>query len=83
MRQFEFHAYPTTDSDIPASTPIVTVEQFDETSSAKAHAGRLAKRLNGPVDLAKAGDTSWADRYIATASPSEHHSTGYRLEKFN
>src|SRR3546814_6840473 len=50
-------------------------------SAARAKAGRIAKQIGGPVDLALAGAAPWDDRYITTASPSEHHASGYRLER--
>ena len=45
--------------------------------------GRISKRCGGPVDLARSTDEPWADRYITTAAPSEHHASGYRLERLD
>jgi hypothetical protein len=50
-------------------------------SAARGAAGLLAKRNNGPVDLAYAGDEPWDKRYITTAAPSEYHTAGYRHER--
>jgi hypothetical protein len=58
-----------------------TVEDCAHVVAAKAKAGRIAKRNDGPVDLALDGDRPWSDRYITTAAPSKFHSSGYRLER--
>lgn len=50
-------------------------------NAARSHAGRVAKINGGPVDLARAGNAEWSDRYITTASPSEFHAAGYRFER--
>lgn len=50
-------------------------------NAARAKAGRLAKADGGPVDLAYAGEESWNERYITTASPSQYHTSGYRFER--
>ena len=52
-------------------------------SAARAQAGRMAKASGGLVDLARAGNVEWNDRYLTTASPSEFHSTGYRFERLD
>jgi hypothetical protein len=52
-------------------------------SAIKAKAGRLSKRIRGPVDIAHYGNEPWNERYITTASPSEHHATGYRFERLD
>jgi len=77
-RKFEFHAYR---SDVGG--PDVMTHEYEETAQAKAYAGRLAKRINGPVDLARAGSEPWADRYITTASPREYHAARYRFERLS
>ncbi|MFG1480778.1 hypothetical protein V5F53_19285 [Xanthobacter sp. V4C-4] len=81
MQQFEFHAYVGDDSGAIACSADVSFARLGSDSAARAKAGRLAKRINGPVDLALAGAADWSDRYITTANPSEHHSKGYRLER--
>jgi hypothetical protein len=82
MREFEFHDYGTgVDDGTTRTEATITTERFEETSAARAHAGRLSKKSRGPVDLAKGGGEPWADRYITTASPSEHHAAGYQLER--
>lgn len=50
-------------------------------SAARSKAGSIAKRTNGPVDLAYEGNEAWEERYITTASPSEYHTAGYRCER--
>jgi hypothetical protein len=52
-------------------------------STIKAMAGRLAKKIEGPVDIAYVGQEPWDERYITTAAPSEHHSIGYRFERLS
>jgi hypothetical protein len=84
MRLFEFHDYGNGAGDgTTLERANITTKDFEETSQAKAHAGRLAKKMGGPVDLAKAGGGEWADRYITTAAASEHHTAGYRFERLD
>lgn len=83
MRKFEFHAYAGDGTGRIADDAVVTFEEFDETSQARYHAGKLAKQANGPVDLARAGDGPWQDRYITTAAPCEHRASGYRMERLD
>ena len=52
-------------------------------SSARSAAGRMAKKIGGPVDLADVGSQPWDQRYMTTASPSEYHSSGYRCERLD
>lgn len=54
-------------------------------SAAQARGGRLAKRHDCPVDIARdgEGDSDWSERYMTTASPSEHHAAGYRFERLD
>lgn len=80
MIQFEFHAYEAPGGAV-ASTPTVSVETLSSDSAARGRAGRLAKRVGGPVDLAFAGPGDWSERYITTAAPSEYHASGYRFER--
>jgi hypothetical protein len=82
MRTFEFHDYGVgVDNGTTRIEANITTEQFAETSSARAHAGKLAKSSLGPVDLALAGEDAWSVRYITTASPSAHHAAGYQFER--
>jgi hypothetical protein len=89
MRKFEFHAYAGDEHGAVAERANVTTKEFAERAQARAHAGRLAKQVNGPVDLARAFDPpeqptrDWSSRYITTASPSEHHAAGYRFERLD
>jgi len=82
-RIFEFHAYHGDAHGAVAEKADVTTHSYEETSQAKAYAGRLAKRVNGPVDVAFADERQWVDRYITTAYPSGFHTTGYRFEKLS
>ncbi|MCW5679578.1 MULTISPECIES: hypothetical protein [Rhizobium/Agrobacterium group] len=81
MQQFEFHAYRGDDEGVIAESPDITFARLSGDSAARAKAGRMSRRINGPVDLAIAGAADWNDRYLTTASPSEYHSTGYRFER--
>lgn len=81
MQQFEFHAYRGDGEGSHVSEPEVMFARLSGDSVARNKAGRLAKRINGPVDLAIAGAANWSERYITTASPSEFHSAGYRFER--
>lgn len=49
--------------------------------AAIGRAGTIAKRNNGPVDIARAGYGDWSERYLTTVSPSGHHAQGYRAER--
>jgi hypothetical protein len=81
MQQFEFNAYRGNDDGSIAEKPDISFARLSGDSAARAKAGRISRQINGPVDLAIAGAADWSERYITTASPSEYHSTGYRLER--
>jgi len=52
--------------------------------AARAKAGRLAKRHEASVDVARFGADGreeWGKRYITTASPSPYHASGFRFER--
>ena len=55
MLQFEFHAYGGDESGVIAAQPTITTERMASHSAARAKAGRIAKQIGGPVDLALAG----------------------------
>lgn len=76
MRDYEFRVYPEGGEEANSESGM-----YRSDSSARAHAGTLAKRFNGPVDLATNEAGLWEDRYMTTASPSEFHVTGYRFER--
>lgn len=77
--QGELHAYPNG----TAVHPQIETQYYRDVAALKGHAGRWAKRVNGPVDVAYAGAEPWAERYITTASPSEFHASGYRFERLD
>lgn len=83
MMQFEFHVYRADEHGEVASTPEILNHRLSGDSAARSKAGRYAKLFNGPVDLALAGAAEWNDRYITTANPSDHHASGYRLERLD
>jgi hypothetical protein len=74
--RYEFQCY---DENVMPTVNIY--REYVSDSAARAAAGSLAKRNNGPVDLAYDGDEPWSERYITTASPSDYHTTGYRHER--
>jgi hypothetical protein len=83
-QQFEFRAFP----DEAQGDQQTLIETWRDVAAAKGRAGRLAKRVNGPVDLAyayEAGEPGqdWSDRYLTTAAPSEYHAAGYRFERLD
>jgi hypothetical protein len=79
---FEFRIYPADeDGAMKTADERIEVERFRDVNLARNRAGRLAKNFNGAVDLAYAGHEDWPDRYITTASPSEHHARGFRFER--
>lgn len=80
MQQFEFVHYGAfAESD----TPTREYRQYRSDSAARSYAGRLAKRINGPVDVAFAGAADWDKRYLTTASPSDVHTSGYQFVKID
>lgn len=78
MERFEFRLYDSRAQFIRSE-----IENAKHEPAAKQKAGRWAKRCGGPVDLARSTDEPWADRYITTASPSDVHASGYRLERLD
>lgn len=55
--------------------------EHSSVNSARNKAGKMAVRLNTAVDLATAGDDDYANRYITTASPSDHREAGFRFTR--
>lgn len=76
FQQFEFVVF-----DDRAEEKERVTETLRGDGAARSKAGRLAKKNGGPVDLAYAGGADWSDRYITTAVPSEHHASGFCLER--
>lgn len=76
MQQYEIRPYDEDGREMGACFITKVTD-----AAARAHAGRVAKRNNGPVDLARAGAAGWDERYLTTASPSEFHASGYRFER--
>lgn len=77
--RFEFVNY----GEDAAGAEVRTIESFVSDAAAKGAAGRLAKRIKGPVDIARAGSSSWNNRYLTTAAPSEYHASGFRFERLD
>lgn len=84
--RFEFRVFPA-DEHGAMKTEAEFRERnkrFKDVAAAKRHAGALAKRHNGPVDLAYEGEAQdWNDRYITTATPSTFVKRGYNLERID
>ncbi len=76
-QQYEFRLF----GPDAAGPETVEYHSLRSDASAKSKAGRLAKRTDGPVDLARAGAADWNDRYMTTAAPSEYHAAGFRFER--
>lgn len=81
MPVFEFKAYPADENGKTPAEPETSVAYYKFDSSARSAAGMMAKRINGPVDLAFAGRGEWADRYITTANPSDYTAKGFSFER--
>lgn len=77
MAQFEFVHY----GEDAAGPAIRTFPVYSSESAARSAAGRLAKRIKGPVDVAHAGGAEWNERYMTTAAPSNYHASGFRFER--
>jgi hypothetical protein len=61
---------------------LATIERWANSDAAIiGQAGTMAKANDGPVDIARAGDVSWDERYLTTASPSKIHAKGFRTER--
>lgn len=85
---YEMRVFPADEhGDTTGKGEFTLVEPFRDINAARRRAGGLAKKHNGPVDLAYASglanynNEDWDDRYITTAAPSPHHSAGYRFER--
>ena len=85
MLQFEFHAFPGDRTGAIASKPEITRPKFASDSAAKSAAGRLAKRIQGPVDIARYGarGRGWNERYLTTANPCPFSKSGFRFERID
>lgn len=82
--QFEMRGFGNEGEGIlPDHNPEVRIESLRDIAAAKGKAGRFAKQINGPVDLAYAGDEPWNERYLTTAAPSIYHKSGYRFERLS
>lgn len=79
MLEFQFDSYGENGS----GAKVTTCLSFKSDSAARSYAGRLAKKTSGPVDLARAGDGKWEDRYLTTAEPSDYHVAGYRFGRLD
>lgn len=75
--KFEFRAFGD-EANAPQETLYLELE---DKAAARMKAGRMAKRINGPVDIAYAGAQPWEKRYITTAAPSAFHASGFRFER--
>lgn len=84
MTEFEFHVFPADEHGrMDSADEFIETKCLIDQTAAKGYAGMLAKRHRGPVDIAYAGDELWYERYVTTASPSEHHRRGFRFERLD
>ena len=77
---FEFHAYDAWGNPLNITRAELML------SGARSHAGRIAKKNNGPVDIAldeHCNSGFWHERYITTAYPSKFHASGYQFERLD
>lgn len=79
MQQFELKSFGT-DAMGPEKVDFV---RYASDGAARSAAGRLARKIKGPVDLARAGGADWADRYMTTAIHDDRGiwAAGYHFER--
>jgi hypothetical protein len=70
LSTYEFHRYHATPDGDLSMEPVEVVRMpcFDQ-ASARSVARKMARKHQGPVDVAVAGASPWNDRYIGTATP--------------
>lgn len=73
-QQYEVKHY----GELGAGLETVEILHTTGDNAARQYVGRLALRICGPVDLARAGVSEWNERYLTTAEPSEFNAAGYR-----
>lgn len=74
LRPYDFHVYGSSpEGDVPADPIRVERHTCTGEDSAKNIGRKLARECQGPVDVAVAGPSPWADRYVGTASPRYPH----------
>lgn len=88
-QSFEFRVFPADESGgMNTGDEFTIVEDWRDIAAARGRAGRLAKKNNGPVDLAHAYEPGgvaqdWNDRYITTARPDEYTNAGYSFGRID
>lgn len=63
-QSYELHAFAGDEDGVIADNPEVETVSLRDVNAARSRAGRLAKRIRGPVDLAYSGKQPWDERYI-------------------
>lgn len=82
--EFEFHVFPAdSDGRMETKDELKEITRHEDKAAAKRRGAALAKKYNGPVDIAYSGDWDWSERYITTAAPSRYHSGGVRFERLD
>lgn len=67
---YELHVYSATPDGEVSRDPIrLETLPFVNDAAAKSAARKIARKEQGPVDVALQGSTPWSERYIGTASP--------------
>lgn len=74
--RYELHPYDCAVKALPSFEIDAPSER-----SAIGRAGTVAKRNNGPVDVARVDGGDWSTRYVTTVSPSEYHAHGYSEQR--
>lgn len=68
---YEFNRYSATeDGDVSAEPVEIVTKPCLTEGAARAEARSMARKHQGPVDLALAGDEPWSERYVGTAVPA-------------
>jgi hypothetical protein len=82
--EFEFRVFPAdADGRMDSKDELKEITRHEDKAAAKRRGASLAKKYNGPVDIAYHGDEDWSERYITTAAPSKYHRSGVRFERLD
>ena len=85
---FEMRVFPADENGRMETADEFAITETCSINAARHKAGRLAKKHNGPVDLAYGYEPGgvaqdWNDRYITTAKPSIFTASGYEFERLD
>jgi hypothetical protein len=72
---YELHVYSATPEGEVSSDPVrVDSLPFVNDAAAQSAARKIARKEQGPVDVALKGSAPWSERYVGTASPKYPYS---------